>query len=91
MVAHAFNPRYLGGRYPEDYSSRPAQANSYLDLISTNKLGGMMCTHDPNYEGDIGRKIWVQAQPSAKMKDPIQRTTKARKVWEHSSSCRVPY
>jgi hypothetical protein len=33
-VAHAYNPRYLGGRYGEDCSLRLAQANSSKYLIS---------------------------------------------------------
>jgi hypothetical protein len=32
-VAHTYNPSYLGGRDQEDYSLRPAQANSLQDLI----------------------------------------------------------
>jgi hypothetical protein len=31
-VAHACNPSYSGGRDLEDHGSKPAQANSLLDL-----------------------------------------------------------
>jgi hypothetical protein len=34
LVAHAYNTNYSGGRYQEDHSSKPAQANSLQDLIS---------------------------------------------------------
>jgi hypothetical protein len=33
-MAHACNPGYSGGRDQEDYSSKPAQANSSRDPIS---------------------------------------------------------
>jgi hypothetical protein len=33
-VAHTYNPSYSGGRYQEDSSSKPAQANSSRDPIS---------------------------------------------------------
>jgi type I restriction-modification system DNA methylase subunit len=33
-VTHACYPSYSGGRNQEDHNSRPAQANSSLDLIS---------------------------------------------------------
>jgi hypothetical protein len=29
LVAHTYNPSYLGGRDQEDHSSKPAQANSW--------------------------------------------------------------
>jgi hypothetical protein len=32
-VAHACNPSYSGGRDPEDFGSKSAQANSSKDLI----------------------------------------------------------
>jgi hypothetical protein len=41
MVVDACNPSYLEGRDQEDYGSRPAQANSQEDPISTHKLGVM--------------------------------------------------
>jgi hypothetical protein len=31
LVAHSYNPSYLGGRDLEDYSSKPAWANSSRD------------------------------------------------------------
>jgi hypothetical protein len=31
LVAHAYNPRYLGGRDQEDHGSKPAWANSFWD------------------------------------------------------------
>jgi hypothetical protein len=34
LVAHAYNPSYLGGRNQEDRSSEPVQANSWKDPIS---------------------------------------------------------
>jgi hypothetical protein len=35
-VAHTYNPSNSGGRDQEDYSSKPAQANSFLDPILKN-------------------------------------------------------
>jgi hypothetical protein len=32
-VAHAYNPRYSGGKDQEDHGSKPTQANSLKDLI----------------------------------------------------------
>jgi hypothetical protein len=37
-VAHAYNPRYSGGRDQEDHSLKPAQANSLEDPISKNPI-----------------------------------------------------
>jgi hypothetical protein len=33
LVAHTYNPNYLGGRDQEDCGSKPAQANSSQDPI----------------------------------------------------------
>jgi hypothetical protein len=44
-VAHTCNPSYSGGRDQEDYSSKPAWANSLRDPISkipiTKRAGGV--------------------------------------------------
>jgi hypothetical protein len=44
-VVHAYNSSYSGGRYQEDCSSKPAQANSLRDPILkktlTKRAGGM--------------------------------------------------
>jgi hypothetical protein len=37
-VPHAGNPSYSRGRYQEDCSSKPAQANSLHDPISKNPI-----------------------------------------------------
>jgi hypothetical protein len=38
LVAHTYNPSYLGGRVQEDQVSKPAQANSSRDPISKNPI-----------------------------------------------------
>jgi hypothetical protein len=62
MVAHAYNPSYLGGRYQEDHSSRPGRAESLWNLISTNKLDVVEVEHiyNTNYVGGVNKKIIVQ-------------------------------
>jgi hypothetical protein len=39
MVAHIYNPNYSGSREQEDLCSRPVQAKSSQDAISTHRLG----------------------------------------------------
>jgi hypothetical protein len=38
LVAHAYNPSYLGGRDQEDRGLKPARANSLRDPISKKNL-----------------------------------------------------
>jgi hypothetical protein len=50
-----YNPIYLRGGDQEDHSSRPAQAESSRDPISTKKLGMVVHTCYPNYSGSVNR------------------------------------
>jgi hypothetical protein len=38
MVAHACNPTYSGGRDQEDHGSKPVQASSSQDPVSTKPI-----------------------------------------------------
>jgi hypothetical protein len=53
MVAHACNPRYLGGRDQEDQGSRPLWALNKLEMVAQ--------TCDPRYMEDRGRGTWSQS------------------------------
>jgi hypothetical protein len=47
---------------------RPAQAKSYPDLISTRKLGMVVCACNLSNAGDVGvRGSWFQASPREKL------------------------
>jgi hypothetical protein len=63
-VAHTCNSSYLGGRDREDHGSRPTQAKSLQDSISTNKKkagrGGRCLSSQ--LSGSINR-IVLQASP----------------------------
>jgi hypothetical protein len=48
--AHAYNPRYSGGRGQEDHSLR-------TEPTWSNKLSVVVCTCIPSYVGDIVRRI----------------------------------
>jgi hypothetical protein len=61
-VVHACNPRHSGGRYWEDHGSKPAQAKSYPDPVSTNKPSMVMLAYSPGYVRSIDRKITVQVR-----------------------------
>jgi hypothetical protein len=61
MVVHTCNPSYLADADWEHYSLRPAQAKSYWNPITTNKLGMVTCFCDSSYMGGIGRRIAIQA------------------------------
>jgi hypothetical protein len=54
MVAHAYNPRYLGNRDWED---------RVKDSISTNKLNVVVHSCPPSHMGSVIRriKVWVLA------------------------------
>jgi hypothetical protein len=66
MVAYFCNPCYLGGRNWDDCGLRPIQAESYQDLISTNKLGVVVCICNSSYtESQVGGS-WFKAQPEPK-------------------------
>jgi hypothetical protein len=52
MVAHTYNPSYLGDLDGEDHSSRSAQANKLMRPPSQQKkLGVVVCTCHPSYGG----------------------------------------
>jgi hypothetical protein len=59
MIAHPCNASYSRGRDQELPISRPAQAKSYQDPISTNYSGVVVCTCHPSYWRSIGRKITI--------------------------------
>jgi hypothetical protein len=55
LVAHACNPRYLGGRDQEDRSSKPGMANSLQDPISEKipsqkRTGGVAQSEGPEFK-----------------------------------------
>jgi hypothetical protein len=57
LVAHAYNPSYLGGREQEDHSSKPAQANSSRDPISKiPKAGGVAQGVGPEFKTQYYKK-----------------------------------
>jgi hypothetical protein len=77
VVTHAYNPNYLGGRDPEDCSSRAAKTKSSLDPISTNSQEGwhtfvILVIHG----SEIGRSQSRLA--SASSETLISRITKAK-------------
>jgi hypothetical protein len=53
LVAHAYNPSYLGGRDRRIVVFR---------AIGQNELGMVYHTYNPSYPGSKGRKIVVQGQ-----------------------------
>jgi hypothetical protein len=63
VVAHAYNPRYLGGRDQEQHSSKPTPGKKLVrpPPISDNKLRVVMHAYHPSYTRDINRRILVQA------------------------------
>jgi hypothetical protein len=75
-VAHACNPSYSDGGHWEDLGSRPAQANSSQDPVSTNfkkkkKLGMVAPVIPATWEavtgGSWSRPAWAQtARPYSK-------------------------
>jgi hypothetical protein len=62
IVAHICNPNYSDSRDQEDHSSRPVQAKSPGDPISTNiQLAILAPACHPSYAGSINKRIAVQA------------------------------
>jgi hypothetical protein len=59
MVVHTYKPSYSGGRDWEDNDSRLAQANSWPDPISTNKLTMVAHISNSSYLEAIGQRIMV--------------------------------
>jgi hypothetical protein len=59
-VAHTCNPSYSGGRDQEDWSSKPAQANSFRDLILkkpfTKRAGGVAQGVGPKFKPQYWKK-----------------------------------
>jgi hypothetical protein len=74
-VALAYNPSYSGGRNQEDYSSKPAQANSSRDPIkktpSQKSAGGMTQGVDPEFKIQY-RKKKKKRKERKKMVSPIR-------------------
>jgi hypothetical protein len=66
IVAHVYNPNFLGDRDWEGVSSRQAQVKSEQYAISTRKTSVLVHIYDHSYMGNIGRRIKVQVQPSQK-------------------------
>jgi hypothetical protein len=60
QVAHACNPSYSGGRDQEDYSLKPAWANSLRDPISkistTKRTGRVAQGEDPEFKPQYSLK-----------------------------------
>jgi hypothetical protein len=57
MVAQACHASFLGGSDQEDHDLRPAwRGGSSQDLISTIKLGVVVCVFDPSYTGGVNRR-----------------------------------
>jgi hypothetical protein len=46
LVAHSYNPSYVGGWDQEDCGLRPAQATSFQDSISKNNQSKMGYRYD---------------------------------------------
>jgi hypothetical protein len=65
----------------EDHGTKTAQAKSYRDPISTNKLNMVVGTMISANRMHIGRRILFQGWPQVKTQDPIQKITKAKKGW----------
>jgi hypothetical protein len=60
LVAHAYNPSYLGGRDQEDCGSKPAEANSSWEPIFKNpsqkRAGGVTQDIGPEFKPQIANK-----------------------------------
>jgi hypothetical protein len=73
-MAHAYNPSYSGDRDQKDHSSRTACQSKRLARPHLNRqdgYGGHTC--NSNYTGSIGRRIFVQGQPWAKIQHPKEK------------------
>jgi hypothetical protein len=72
VVAHAYNPSYLGGWDQEDYGSRPAQVNSSQDPIFKITRVKWTAGMAQAVECLLCMKSWVQILvPLKKKKGPL--------------------
>jgi hypothetical protein len=71
-VVHTYNPSYSGGRYQEDHSLKPAQANSLWDPILKNP--------SQKSAGGVAQGVGSKFKPQCHKKPPIKQNPKTPKL-----------
>jgi hypothetical protein len=66
MLAHVYNPRYLGSR-SKAQGLQPAQGQELSRSVSKNKLGMVVHTYNPIYTGGIDSRIMAQEAKSSRL------------------------
>jgi hypothetical protein len=97
MVAHTYNPCYWGSREQpvipatwesENCGSRPAQAKSYWDLISTSKLRVVAPACHLRYTVSTSRNIAVQISSREKHEILLEKQLE-QNGWRYDSNGRA--
>jgi hypothetical protein len=89
MVAHAYNPSYLGGRDREDQGSRPTLAKSLQDPISANSGDIVLVILATSYTGSTNRMLVVHVSLGINVR-PYSKNNKSEKGWGIGSSSTEP-
>jgi hypothetical protein len=80
LMAHFYNPSYLGGRDQEDQGLKPAQANSLWDpslkIPNTKRAGGVAPGVGPEFKPQYHKKKKKKKKPARANSswDPILKT-----------------
>jgi hypothetical protein len=74
IVAHIYNPRYLGGGEWEDLSSRLVWAKMLAEIPTRkNKVRIVVCGYNPSYAGGRGKRTEVCGWAKQKVSDSIRK------------------